>query len=1265
MLLSRFCVIVIRFVIRVGTRHPCHGPITSQFLICPRGGNYGILVELFVAHPSSHQSPSTVYLQSLEIIGFKSFAMKTRLVFEPGITAIVGPNGCGKSNVSDAIRWVLGEQRPSALRSSAMTDVIFNGTDAHKPLGMAEVSITFADCEESLGTEYHEVTVSRRVFRDGDSHYYINKTPCRLRDIQRLFMGTGVGTTSYSVMAQGQIDAILSSRPEDRRAIFEEASGITRFRADRKEALRKLEQTEANLLRLSDVIRELHRQIGSLQRQAGKARRYKELQTELKRLDFFTTIQRITQVNAKIAELHAESKKLTEVVSELKEQVETGEGQVSDARAKLMESEQHIGAALELAMEAQGRCNQAADAMRFNEQRIHEYHEWIARDEREIQETEAVRAEQEHLAASAEKQYLACKEQLEAAEEVLADAREAFDSARQTNATLRDELQKLREESTASERLHVELQNRLAATENSARESILKKERLTAEQQSLKESVRSLAARLDEVEGEVETLDALVDTHTEGVAMGEKRLESLRLALREAEHDQANLQAQVAVQNAKIQMLESASDATQEPSGHALIQDTQNPLQLPEHVVLGALSNHLSAPKSHRTALEAVLRAWMDVLAVESFEVATELVRQLEGQHGARLLVPNPAFSRVPCSLPRLIDALSCPSEFQPLVEQLFANVFLVDSLRDIPAEFATSAIFVTHTGAVAFPNGCIELWQADAGASNPLSRHLLAEDAREERALAEADLRTAEDRSKALQGDITVAQQAIHDARARLDQSRRAVAQKEGEINTLRRDLSQTRQRLSRTEQDLATLATATENATAEGRELAARIAEMAQSRQRLADAASEKAHALHETENQFLEAQSRLTEARLTHASVSHRTDSIHAQQAAATARITELNRMIDTRRAGIQSYQEGEAKLRDENAAHEANFEKLEADVETRKAEVAALRNTRAQYQLESEQCERALQALRRQLDGTQEKQGQAELALAEVRMRLQNIQDRLMADWHISITQLAAEPPPEWGDAGEPSFEEAEVRAQEIRTKMEEMGPVNLVAIEEYQEIEERHAFLTAQEADLSGAKTKLVELIKDIDKQSTALFKETFDKANANFQVMFQRLFNGGTAQLALMDGEDILESGIDIVARPPGKKPQSIALLSGGERTMTAVALLFAIYMIKPCPFALLDELDAALDDSNIGRFVAVLKDFLTQSQFLIITHNQHTIAGADILYGVTQEEKGISKIVSVRLKRVGIEEPQAEVLPEVAAPPPIHRRKKSKELES
>ena len=1205
-----------------------------------------------------------MYLQALEIIGFKSFAQKTRLVFEPGITAIVGPNGCGKSNISDSIRWVLGEQRPTALRSSAMTDVIFNGTDAHKPLGMAEVSITFADCEAHLGTEYNEVTVSRRVFRDGDSHYYLNKTPCRLRDIQRLFMGTGIGTTSYSVMAQGQIDAILSSRPEDRRAIFEEASGITRFRADRKEAMRKLEQTDANLLRLSDVIRELHRQIGSLQRQAGKARRYKELQAELRKLDGFVTARRICEINDRITALQVETAKLAAAVAEHRDQVETGEQGVADARAKLMESERRIGAALEQAMEAQGRCNQAADAMRVNAQRIAEYREWIARDEREIGETEAVRADQERAIEACRLQLADLEKDLAKADEALAGARAGFDAARDANAAARDALQKLRAESAESERLHVDLQNRLAAAESSAREGVLRNERLAADKQRLGQTASELAARLDEVEGEAETLDALVDTHGDAVASGERRLDALRAALRESEREQAAQQSRVAVEKARIQMLEAASDAAGEPAGNALVADAANPLDLPKGSVLGPVASQLSAPKTHRAALEAVLRAWMDAVAVRTREDAAAVVARLAGRHAARLFAADAVAAPVELDFPRLLDAVVCPEGFRAAAANLLANVFIVDSLAAVPAPAPAGCTFVTLEGAVAFPGGMVELWMPEAGASNPLTRHMLAEDAKEELARAEGAAADAEGRCESLRAELVAAQNAVRDARAMLDQSRRAAAQKEGERNTMSRDLAQARQRLEAVGRELAALAAATESATAQGRDLAGRIAEMASSRQRLADAAAAKSEEMRETENRFLDAQTRLTEARLAHASVSHRAETARAQHAAGAARVAELDRMIQSRRAGIQSYRDGETRLAAENAAHEEGLSRLEADVEARKADVARLREARAASQLEADQAERALQSIRRELDETQERHGQSEVALAEARMRLQNIQDRLMADWHLTIAQLAAEPPPEWGDEGEPAPEEAEARIADIRGKMEEMGPVNLVAIEEYQEIEERHAFLTAQEADLTGAKAKLVELIKDIDKQSVALFRETFEKANVNFQNMFQRLFNGGTAQLALMDGDDVLESGIEIVARPPGKKPQSIALLSGGERTMTAVALLFAIYMIKPSPFALLDELDAALDDSNIGRFVAVLKDFLAQSQFIIITHNQHTIAGADILYGVTQEEKGVSKIVSMRLKRIGVEDPKAEVLPEVAAPPPIRRRKKKEEDE-
>lgn len=528
-----------------------------------------------------------MYLQALEIVGFKSFANKTRLVFEPGITAIVGPNGCGKSNVSDAIRWVLGEQRPTALRGSAMTDVIFNGTDSRKPLGMTEVSVTFADCEKQLGTEYNEVTITRRVFRSGEGQYFINRTPCRLRDIQRLFMDTGVGTSSYSVMAQGQIDAVLSSRPEDRRAIFEEASGITRFRADRKEAMRKLDQTDANLMRLGDVIRELHRQIGSLQRQAGKARRYKELQADLRKYDLYVTIERIKELDAKANSLIDKHDSIVALVRDLTDQVEAGEEANAAAREQVMELERQIGVAMEASMQAQGRRNQVVESIRINEQRILEYKRWHERDNSEISETRATRGIQQERIEQLAEQLEEIEGKLAAAEDVLTAARANFDEKRSASEATRNELQRLRNESVDLERTHARLQNELTEVQAAERENILKRERLASELESAKSNIASLEDRLDTVSGELETLNAMVDANGDAVSSDQSAISSINAQIQQLQQARASLQADIAVHEARIQFLtDAASSDADTPNGNRQLTAENNPLGLESGAVL-------------------------------------------------------------------------------------------------------------------------------------------------------------------------------------------------------------------------------------------------------------------------------------------------------------------------------------------------------------------------------------------------------------------------------------------------------------------------------------------------------------------------------------------------------------------------------------------------------------------------------------------------------------------------------------------------------
>ena len=1199
-----------------------------------------------------------MYLQAIEIIGFKSFANRTRLVFEPGITAIVGPNGCGKSNVSDAIRWVLGEQRPTALRGAEMTDVIFNGTDDHKPLGMAEVSITFADCEKELGTEFNEVTVTRRVFRTGEGQYFLNKTACRLKDIQRLFMDTGIGTTSYSVMAQGQIDAILSSRPEDRRAIFEEASGITRFRADRKEALRKLEATDQNLARLDDVIQELRRQIGSLQRQAARARRYKEMQAELRKFDLFLTTRKLQELNVRGRAIADEFEAAQQVSSELRDKVEEAEKALAAIRQEVSDAEQGISDAVEAAAQAHNARGAADEKLRANAQRIEEYRAWKSRDEQEIGETEAVRAAQEARGRELSSSLEGVAAELAAAQQALDEARAAFDTLHGDSDEARNALQSLRDQSVELERTNARLQNELSEAEASSREAILRNERLSAEKTRLQTLVSELNERLDDVAGEVETLQGMAEANADAVLAAEGKLREGRAALAEAQRDRAAVRAEAAACQARLKLLEeSARSSDGLPAGSAKLLDPANPLSLEAGTVLGPIADRLSAPKEARTALQAVLRAWLDAVAVRSGADFPAL-RAALGSDPARVVAADAPAAASAAAFPEgaksLLSLVEVAPGFEAAAQALLGSVCLVDEL---PAAPVPGLVFVTPDGAVLRADGTLDLY-GDGAASNPFSRHAQLEDARAEQAsLADRDAEAEDGETRAMDA-IHVAEESLSNARAALDQSQRTAAQKEGEQRSLARDLADARSRLKATTAELEALAASSKEVTDHTRDLAARIHDMSDSRTRLADAVAAQSETVRKAESEFLESQGKLTDARLAHAAVNQRAEAARSQQAAIAARLGELDAMLATRRASVSSYEEGIARIEAENTAIGESLPTL--DEESRKADalVATLRSDRAARQADADASDAALQKTRQDLDAASARRNKAEVALAEARMQLQNLAESLQRNWHLTPEELFREPQPEWGEEGEPALDACEARVNDLREKMDAMGPVNLVAIEDCQKSEERLEFLTTQQKDLTEAKEKLLELIKDIDKQSTERFRATFDQANANFQKMYQRLFGGGTAELRLLDDENLLECGIDIIARPPGKKPQTISLLSGGERTMTAVALLFSIYEIKPSPFAILDELDAALDDSNIGRFVDVLKDFLQLSQFLIITHNQHTIAGSDIVYGVTQQEKGISTIISMRLKRVGVAAPQAEELPVPDAPPPPGARK-------
>ena len=1094
-----------------------------------------------------------MYLKQLEIVGFKSFADKTRLTFDPGLIAIVGPNGCGKSNVSDAIRWVLGEQRPTALRCSKLVDVVFNGTDTRKPLGLAEVSITFADCEKELGTDYHEVTITRRVYRDGSGEYLINKQPSRLKDVQHLFMGTGIGTSSYSVMAQGQIDAILSSKPEDRRAVFEEAAGITKFKADRKEALRKIEQTEQNLVREADILREMKRQIGSLQRQVGKAQRYKELRDELRGLDIYVSKQKIHEFDLVLEQNAANRQEIEKAIEEATAVVVEAEQQQQQLHQEIHALEEHLQELAQEQAAADGAYQRATEVIGVNRQRIEEYRSFAERDGREIADTrrqlEDVKMQSESLAQKTQ----LLGDSLAAAREALEQAEAVFQASQQKIDTLRLSVQTARTDSVQCDRRAAADRDEIARLEAAAREAIIRNERLAADEAQLKLSVAAAEENLAEIKERADAARAGEAEASERFHSAKTSLETLRQEIQDARDHLGEMQAEAAAKEAQLAMLKDEAKA--------------------------------------KIVLEGVL---------ESTEGDVKIVALPTGKEGVTLAAGD-----------RLVDHFPIPEESRETAEDLLGDVVLVEGEN---GAFGLSASV-----------------ESSSGRKSPITatEESLAE-LKDRIEAARETLATGAERSAALS-------QQLAEAETRLAESRRAAAQAEGEEAMVARDAATVRTRLEAVTAELQVVMQANADDVEKRKQLAEDLESTIAKRDALMDSVTTMQEELMALETENVRESQQLTERRIAASQMEQELSFVGQQSESAAQRLEELQRAIDGRESGIRGYEDSIRRLTEESGDLLDSLSELKDKAAECHARMDDERARRGEMMQKITVADQAVATKRAGLDQARDFRGKLEVQAAESTMRRQNIYEHLQDEYGLFADAVLREPDPEWKKGVVPPMDELEKTVGKLQSEIAALGPVNMVAIDECRELEERYAREKAQEEDLLAAKTQIMELITNLNTTSGDMFRKTFEQANQNFQTMFTKLFGGGEARLVLLENEeDPLECGIDIIARPPGKRPQSVTLLSGGERTMTAVALLFSIFMIKPAPFCMLDELDAALDDANIGRFVSQLQEFLAQSQFLIITHNQHTIAGSDLVYGVSQQEKGVSRIISMRLADLG-----------------------------
>lgn len=1188
-----------------------------------------------------------MHLKNLELVGFKSFADRTVLEFGEGISAIVGPNGCGKSNVSDAIRWVLGEQSARLLRGVKMEDCIFNGTDTLSPKNMAEVSLTLTDCEQTLGTDYHEVTVTRRVFRSGEGQYFINKTPCRLKDIQRLFMDTGLGANSYSVMEQGKIDLILRARPEDRREVFEEASGITKYKADKREALRKLEQTENNLLRLADIIKEVKRQIISIQRQAGKAERYKKMFEQMRAYDVFAARERLKSMADEIGSMdtqHASVVEKSEALQHDIERLEVGHSRLQEERAKI---EGEISSLQQAAVQVESQIDQLRQSLAINNQRLNEHQQLIKRD---AKETGAAASElndvRKALAQGGEK--------LKNSEVKLREAEENLKIRSGENARHEEELDKtknvVQELSAESMELVDRLtksQNELHQLENNDRVSASRRERRTAEQANLRLLLEKQQERVTAAEKTVQELLRAVEDAEKALHKLEEESGKNDEQIKSAQAEIGRCENEIAALTAQIEILGSDTDASAKP-GKTRAEHEFAVCGVERENLLGKLYKQIKVQPDYRVAFEAVLRDLLDAFILRDVAGAIKIINTSDKENNGSMsfvVADLPSVSAAAVNRPPesvcLLEKTEFPEQFRPLFTRLLQNVYVVESADFLEQNVDSALVCVTRKGVVIRGTGALQIGTGIQPEESPILRQERRRDIKarlltqnEKVAMAQEGLNKLIEVQKK-QREILVKIQADRDAK------RQALAGHQGQHFVIKSESDKTRDNMETVSWELKEIEKQG-NSTERKSELVTNMDEIRARRVTVKHDLEELNARLKTLEQNHKELQAEVMAANV--GAVRHREEVGHLTQmgAAQKERIAQLEALINSRNDRIREYEKASADLEAANKEAAKRLPFLQEQKAKNTEQHDRIRENRDKLLVECKTADEKLKHLRITWDAQRNQQSNLNGKIIELRMRREHLLERITGEYHLAEEVVLHAAEPEWTEGGKPSSEQLDSMLAEMRAKIEAMGPVNTGAIEELQQLQERYEFLGKQQDDLVKARQQLLDAIRKINQTTAEMFAKTFAQINENFQTMFSQIFGGGTAKLILTDEGDILECGIEIYARPPGKRLQSISLLSGGESTMTAVALLFAIFMVKPSPFCVLDELDAALDDANNQRFINMLRGFLTDSQFIVITHNRQTIAAAGVLYGVTMEKDKISTIVSMRFNSNGKTETSA-----------------------
>jgi chromosome segregation protein len=1218
-------------------------------------------------------------LKSLKLHGFKSFANRTEFEFHPGVTGIVGPNGCGKSNVVDAIRWVLGETSAKALRGGEMADVIFNGTDKRKPVGMAEVTLTLSDCEDTLGLEFNEVALTRRVFRDGKSEYRLNGNICRLKDIHELLMDTGIGRTAYSIMEQGKIDLLLSSRPEDRRTVFEEAAGITKFKSQKKEALRKLDYTEANLLRVTDIIEEVKRQINSLNRQASKARRYQELLVDVKTLDTHFSHRKFEEFDAERSELNTSIQSLSGEITESQNSISEKEQAIINARNSLSSLEGDISKRREQIIDNQNKINSSKSRIEFNDERQTELNNLITQNSEDISKTQETLSKEKTDLDSTSESLLRITENLDHQKQQLRDHEKKTAELREKRSSLELNLQEISESKA----------NKLAQLA-----------KVKAESSSFSSMSETDNERINQIVGQITGINK---EHTErqteffGVneemSVASESLQDLetKLSLAEKEFQNAinqkeilnenlsQLHRELAKKESRLQVLKALLvDGEGLGKGTQAVLDNLKTNTQNQFKAYGLLSSFIEVEPDYIPAIEAALGSHLQSILVSDEAIAENAIEILsKNRLGRASIVPEnfvaPPSARQLMTLPTgveawAIDKVRSTETVSSLIEQLLENTFIVKNIKTAIAlrKDFPSYSFATLDGNIINFNGFITGGAGESGeASSLLARLNEIKELETETSTLNDNLGEHQMKFQEIEIFVNTSSKKVDTCRSQLQTATITHSTLEGKKSLLKREREGLESKLLNMQQEKNGLLRRQENAETKLQILKDNEQDLNSSIESINLRISEIESSVEEAKRQETDSIELLSELRTAMAVEEKAQQSLQEKKAPITERMSGLESAISRRASEVTSYKERIEQSKTETALEEVtsqrenkaeNVSNAENELRDTRRQIAKLTEQKGKEEVKKTQIDLRIESLcstirqRYNIDLDHFSPDSHTLLCAiEDQKKSRSLREKRRADREAklgsdvdadqendqnideqenpntqSIPQIPGEDQPDW------DFVESVI--DELKQKLDSMGPVNIEAIEEFESLQERYDFLNKEHNDLTSSKESLHKVINKINRETKTRFADTFEEIRKNFSNVFKELFGeSARANLIMLDESDPLESGIDIIAKPPGKKPQSITLLSGGERAMTAVALLFSIYMVKPSPFCVLDELDAPLDESNIGRFLKLLDRFTKESQFVIVTHNKRTMSRCEVMYGVTQEEFGISQLIGMK----------------------------------